>query len=150
MTMTVHADLSSCDSNVSDSQGPTVLSLEAKVPVGIALTIIILITLSGNVLVLLAVLVNKTLRTITNYFVVSLACADLLLGLLVLPFSAMLQLEKRWIFGAMFCDIWAATDVLCCTASILSLCAISIDRYIGVTRPLKHRVSFYQPQYCYI
>ena len=38
----------------------------------------------------------------------------------------------------MFCDVWAALDVLCCTASILSLCAISIDRYVGVTRPLQH------------
>ena len=44
----------------------------------------------------------------------------------------------KWYFGAIFCDIWAAIDVLCCTASILSLCVISVDRYIGITRPLNY------------
>ena len=44
----------------------------------------------------------------------------------------------KWYFGAIFCDVWAAVDVLCCTASILSLCVISVDRYIGVTRPLNY------------
>ena len=44
---------------------------------------------------------------------------------------------QKWLFGQVFCDIWAAIDVLCCTASIFSLCVISIDRYIGVTRPLQ-------------
>lgn len=41
-------------------------------------------------------------------------------------------------FGRIFCDIWAAVDVLCCTASIMSLCVISIDRYIGVRYPLQY------------
>lgn len=44
----------------------------------------------------------------------------------------------RWYFGDTFCEIWAAVDVLCCTSSILSLCVISLDRYIGVTRPLAY------------
>ena len=43
-----------------------------------------------------------------------------------------------WVLGRIFCDIWAAVDVLCCTASILSLCAISIDRYIGVRYSLQY------------
>lgn len=48
------------------------------------------------------------------------------------------QVTGRWYFGAIFCDVWAAVDVLCCTASIMSLCVISVDRYIGVTRPLNY------------
>lgn len=44
----------------------------------------------------------------------------------------------NWYFGPIFCDVWAAVDVLCCTASIMSLCVISVDRYIGVTRPLNY------------
>ncbi|XP_067934466.1 alpha-1A adrenergic receptor-like [Watersipora subatra] len=115
------------------------LPIEVKIPLGFLLIIIVLLTIGGNILVLLAVCVNKQLRNTTNFFVVSLASADLLLGLLVLPFSTVLQLEKRWLFGKEFCDVWASVDVLCCTASIFSLCAISVDRYIGVTRPLQHR-----------
>lgn len=49
-----------------------------------------------------------------------------------------MQVTGDWYFGAIFCDVWAAVDVLCCTASIMSLCVISVDRYIGVTRPLNY------------
>ena len=109
---------------------------------GTALCAINIMTIFGNILVLTAVIVNKKLRTVTNYLVLSLATADLTLGLFVLPFSAIWQLlDKKWIFGSALCEFWAAFDVLCCTASILSLCAISVDRYIGVTEPLRHRVS---------
>ena len=105
---------------------------------GLILGCIILATICGNVLVLLAVYVNSHLRSTTNYFIVNLAVADLLLGITVLPFSATLETLNYWPFGFAMCDIWASTDVLWCTASIMTLCVISIDRYIGVTRPLQH------------
>lgn len=55
----------------------------------------------------------------------------------MLPFSSVLELlNNRWIFGQSFCSAWLAIDVLCCTASIIGLAGVSIDRYIGVTRPL--------------
>lgn len=114
----------------------------SQVVTGMALGAINIMTIFGNILVLTAVFINKKLRTVTNYLVLSLATADLTLGLFVLPFSAIWQLlGKQWIFGSALCEFWAAFDVLCCTASILSLCAISVDRYIGVTEPLRHRVS---------
>ena len=57
----------------------------------------------------------------------------------MLPFSSVLELlNNRWIFGQNFCTAWLAFDVLCCTASIIALMAVSIDRYIGVTRPLTY------------
>ena len=105
---------------------------------GLVLGCIILATICGNVLVLLAVYVNSHLRSTTNYFIVNLAIADLLLGITVLPFSATLEALDYWPFGFAMCDIWASIDVLWCTASIMTLCVISIDRYIGVTRPLQH------------
>ncbi|ESO99050.1 hypothetical protein LOTGIDRAFT_142302, partial [Lottia gigantea] len=116
----------------------TAIYLPSAIPVGIILGSIVFMTVGGNVLVLLAVFVNSHLRSTTNYFIVNLAIADLLLGTCVLPFSASLEVLNFWAFGQIFCDIWAAIDVLCCTASIMSLCVISIDRYIGVTRPLQH------------
>ncbi|KAL3220640.1 hypothetical protein MRX96_050321 [Rhipicephalus microplus] len=100
---------------------------------------IILLDISGNLMVLMAVLLNANLRTATNCLIVNLALADLLLGASVLPFSAALEIfDKQWYFGEIFCHVWAATDVLCCTASINSLCVISVDRYVGVTRPLTY------------
>jgi hypothetical protein len=110
----------------------------AAITKGLFLGALITMTICGNVLVLLAVFVNAHLRSTTHYFIANLAVADLLLGTTVLPFSASLEIMDRWVFGQLFCDIWAAFDVLCCTASIMGLCVISIDRYIGVTRPLQH------------
>lgn len=106
---------------------------------GTILATIILLTILGNTLVLLAVSFTPNLRSTTNIFIVNLAIADLLLGVFVLPFSAFLEMNtKQWIFGYTFCGVWAAMDVLCCTASIISLCVISVDRYVGVTRPLAY------------
>eukprot|EP00064_Thunnus_orientalis_P000895 superscaffoldBa00000052_g896 len=106
--------------------------------VGIFLSVFILVAIVGNILVILSVLCNKHLQTVTNFFIVNLAMADLLLSIIVLPFSASLEVLGCWVFGRVFCNIWAAVDVLCCTASILSLCIISIDRYIGVKYCLKY------------
>lgn len=108
------------------------------VGLGIALSIFILVAIVGNVLVILSVMCNKHLQTVTNFFIVNLAMADLLLSVIVLPFSASLEVLGCWVFGRVFCNIWAAVDVLCCTASILSLCIISVDRYIGVKHCLKY------------
>lgn len=119
---------------------PTVapISLSRAVPVGMILASFILFAIVGNILVILAVVCNRHLRTPTNYFIINLAIADLLLGTTVLPVSATLEVLDSWVFGRIFCDIWAAVDVLCCTASIMSLCVISIDRYIGVRYPLQY------------
>ncbi|XP_072241179.1 alpha-1D adrenergic receptor isoform X2 [Leuresthes tenuis] len=104
------------------------------VGVGIFLSVFILVAIVGNILVILSVVCNKHLQTVTNFFIVNLAMADLLLATIVLPFSASLEVLGCWVFGRVFCNIWAAVDVLCCTASILSLCIISIDRVYVVAR----------------
>jgi len=98
-----------------------------------------LVTLVGNTLVIMAVILNKHLRSTTNFFIVSLACADLAVGFFVLPFSITNELLKSWIFGKILCRVWMATDVWLCTASIYNLLAITIDRYMAVTKPLSYR-----------
>lgn len=115
-------------------------SVAFKITVSVALTVLILITIAGNVVVCLAVGLNRRLRTLTNCFIVSLAITDLLLGLLVLPFSAIYQLSCRWNFGKVFCNIYTSLDVMLCTASILNLFMISLDRYYAITDPLRYPV----------
>lgn len=124
--------------NDDDYYSFTAGEMVSIVAVGIILSAICLATVVGNALVLVAIISNGHLRGTTHYFMANLALADLLLGVSVLPFSATLETIDRWVFGETFCDVWAAIDVLCCTASILSLCVISVDRYVGVTRPLQH------------
>lgn len=99
--------------------------------------ILIVVTIVGNTLVIAAVITTRRLRSVTNCFVSSLAAADLLVGLAVMPPAVLLQLNGgSWELGEILCIAWVSLDVLLCTASILSLCAISIDRYLAVTQPL--------------
>lgn len=128
------------DSNVTSGNETAFapLDLTRAVPLGVVLGAFIVFAIVGNILVILSVVCNRHLRIPTNYFIINLAIADLLLGTTVLPVSATLEILNYWVFGRIFCDIWAAVDVLCCTASIMSLCVISIDRYIGVRYPLQY------------
>ncbi|CAL8113970.1 unnamed protein product [Orchesella dallaii] len=102
------------------------------------LSFINVVVIVGNCLVILAVFISTKLRTVTNLFIVSLAVADLMVGLAVLPFSATWEIFGVWIFGEIWCSVWLAVDVWMCTASILNLCAISLDRYVAVTRPVTY------------
>ncbi|XP_053946167.1 dopamine receptor 2-like isoform X2 [Anastrepha ludens] len=96
-------------------------------------------TVFGNTLVILAVIRERYLHTATNYFITSLAVADCLVGLVVMPFSALYEvLENTWFFGTDWCDIWRSLDVLFSTASILNLCVISLDRYWAITDPFTY------------
>ncbi|XP_059083047.1 dopamine receptor 2-like [Tigriopus californicus] len=98
-----------------------------------------LATVVGNILVVLAVLRERSLHTATNYFITSLAVADCLVGLVVMPFSAAYEaMDQQWVFGPDLCDAWHSLDVLASTASILNLCVISLDRYWAITDPMSY------------
>ncbi|XP_008831333.1 D(1B) dopamine receptor [Nannospalax galili] len=102
------------------------------------LTLLILWTLLGNVLVCAAIVRSRHLRAkMTNVFIVSLAVSDLFVALLVMPWKAVAEVAGYWPFGA-FCDVWVAFDIMCSTASILNLCIISVDRYWAISRPFRY------------
>ncbi|KAH8414489.1 hypothetical protein KR215_007333 [Drosophila sulfurigaster] len=117
---------------------PEQLSLVSIVVVGIFLSVLIFLSVAGNILVCLAIYTERSLRRIGNLFLASLAIADLFVASLVMTFAGVNDLLGYWIFGAEFCDTWVAFDVMCSTASILNLCAISMDRYIHIKDPLRY------------
>ncbi|XP_071773403.2 histamine receptor H2a [Centroberyx gerrardi] len=112
--------------------------MSSEVVLAVSVSLLILLTIGGNVLVCLAVCASRRLRCLTNCFIVSLAVTDLLLGILVLPFSALNLLSDDWPLGPTFCNLYICMDVMLCTASILTLLAISVDRYLAVTMPLRY------------
>ncbi|KAG9351478.1 hypothetical protein JZ751_022728 [Albula glossodonta] len=106
------------------------------------LTLLIFVIVFGNVLVCMAVSREKALQTTTNYLIVSLAVADLLVATLVMPWVVYLEVVGEWRFSKIHCDIFVTLDVMMCTASILNLCAISIDRYTAVAMPMLYNTRY--------
>ncbi|XP_019967930.2 alpha-2Db adrenergic receptor-like [Paralichthys olivaceus] len=104
----------------------------------LVVTVIILGTVVGNVLVVMAVFTSRALRAPQNLFLVSLASADILVATLVIPFSLANEVMGYWYFGSTWCSFYLALDVLFCTSSIVHLCAISLDRYWSVTKAVSY------------
>ncbi|XP_048747506.2 5-hydroxytryptamine receptor 1D-like [Ostrea edulis] len=104
----------------------------------VIVSVIILLIIVGNLLVVIATYTDKNLKSKQNWFIASLALADFLLGLVIMPFSLANEVMGYWYFGSIWCDLWKAIDVLLCTASILSICLISLDRYWCITKALTY------------
>uniref|UniRef100_A0A914EJA1 G-protein coupled receptors family 1 profile domain-containing protein n=1 Tax=Acrobeloides nanus TaxID=290746 RepID=A0A914EJA1_9BILA len=103
----------------------------------------------GNCLVIAAVWTTRSLQTPTNYLLVSLAVADLVVGTCVMPFSIYLSINGlHWHLPAELCYFYCCLDVAASTSSIIHLVIISIDRLVAATKPaeyktLKHRKRVY-------
>ncbi|XP_066059629.1 D(2) dopamine receptor isoform X1 [Chamaea fasciata] len=106
------------------------------------LALLIFVIVFGNVLVCMAVSRERALQTTTNYLIVSLAVADLLVATLCMPWVVYLEVVGEWRFSRIHCDIFVTLDVMMCTASILNLCAISIDRYTAVAMPMLYNTRY--------
>jgi octopamine/tyramine receptor len=137
--------ISGCPNETAQFYASSILGgLELAVPeweaalTALVLIAIIVMTIVGNILVILSVFTHKPLRIVQNFFIVSLAVADMTVAVLVLPLNVAYSLLGRWHFGIMACKMWLTSDVLCCTASILNLCAIALDRYWAITDPINY------------
>lgn len=117
--------------------------------IGILLASFSFIVVVGNFMVIIAVAREMYLRTVTNYFIVSLAIADVMVGGVVMPFSISNEMTSSvWLYGQAWCDLWRSLDVLASTASILNLCVISLDRYWAITDPIAYPSKLSNSKVC--
>ncbi|KAJ7316785.1 hypothetical protein JRQ81_002947 [Phrynocephalus forsythii] len=113
-------------------------STEVQPVIGLVLGSISLITVVMNILVLYAVKTEKKLQTVGNLYIVSLSCADVIVGAAVMPLNIVYLLKDKWILARKACLFWLSMDYVASTASIFSLFILCIDRYRSVQQPLKY------------
>uniref|UniRef100_A0A8C1ST85 Muscarinic acetylcholine receptor n=1 Tax=Cyprinus carpio TaxID=7962 RepID=A0A8C1ST85_CYPCA len=126
--------------NISDTHLLT-HSLWEAVTIATVSAVVSLITIVGNVLVMLSFKVNSQLKTVNNYYLLSLACADLIIGVFSMNLYTSYILMGRWALGSVACDLWLALDYVASNASVMNLLVISFDRYFSITRPLTYRAK---------
>nr|XP_023667240.1 cholecystokinin receptor-like isoform X1 [Paramormyrops kingsleyae] len=103
-------------------------------------SLIFLLGVFGNLLIIMVLLVNKRMRTVTNSFLLSLAVSDLTMAIFCMPFTLIPNLLEDFIFGAAMCKIVTYFMGISVSISTFSLVAIAIERYSAICNPLKSRV----------
>ncbi|XP_068610044.1 muscarinic acetylcholine receptor M5b [Brachionichthys hirsutus] len=116
-------------------------SLWEAITIATVSAVVSLITVVGNVLVLLSFKVNSQLKTVNNYYLLSLAFADLIIGVISMNLYTTYILMGYWSLGNLACDLWLAVDYVASNASVMNLLVISFDRYFSITRPLTYRAK---------
>ena len=111
----------------------------ANILTGIVLYTIVVVTICGNLLVLVAVAINKNLQTTFNYYVVNLAITDLAVAVTAMSFHTTDNMLGYWPFGGFLCGVWIFFDYGMTFVSVFTLILISVDRFWSVTWSVHYR-----------
>ena len=100
------------------------------------LGIIMLLAIFGNMTLIVTICRTSSLRTRTNMFILNLACADVGVALLCMPFSIITSFTRDWIFGDSLCQLNGFMNILFEVSSLFTLTAISIEKYFSIVKPM--------------
>ncbi|XP_071496674.1 muscarinic acetylcholine receptor M1-like [Diadema antillarum] len=121
------------------SESSSLFSSEVVIALAVIVAVIVFITVIGNLLVVLSFMTTKKLRNYNNYFILSLAVSDLVVGAIDMPLFAIVFITGRWPFGEVFCDIFSFLDHTFAHVSIVLVTIISLERWVAVSFPFHHR-----------
>lgn len=102
-------------------------------------SLVFIVGLIGNALVCIAVYRNKSMRTVTNYYIVNLAVADFLVILICLPPTVVWDVTETWFMGLILCRVVLYSQTVSVAVSVMTLTFISLDRWYAICYPLQFR-----------
>uniref|UniRef100_A0A087YF69 G-protein coupled receptors family 1 profile domain-containing protein n=1 Tax=Poecilia formosa TaxID=48698 RepID=A0A087YF69_POEFO len=143
LTMGAHILESNSSANLTPavSEAGIVLPGYLVVIFSVLMVTLVIVVVAGNALVIMAFIVDKTLRNQSNYFFLNLAISDFLVGAFCIPVYIPYNLTGRWMLGKGLCKVWLVMDYLLCSASVFNIVLISYDRFLSVTRAVKYRAQ---------
>lgn len=103
--------------------------------------VIFLLGMFGNLVVCFVVARQRTMQTVTNFFITNLALADILLCLFCITLTPTYTFLGRWIFGKFLCHLVAFLQCCCVYLSTLTLTSIAIDRFFVIIFPFRPRMK---------
>uniref|UniRef100_A0A7E4VRS6 G_PROTEIN_RECEP_F1_2 domain-containing protein n=1 Tax=Panagrellus redivivus TaxID=6233 RepID=A0A7E4VRS6_PANRE len=106
----------------------------------VAFCTIFCLSVVGNSIVVVVILQQKSMRSITNLYLLNLALSDLLLSVVCMPPTLISSLVYCWVFGEVLCKLLGYLQPVVVTASAYTLAAIALERYYAICRPLHSRV----------
>ncbi|ELU02651.1 hypothetical protein CAPTEDRAFT_63914, partial [Capitella teleta] len=114
----------------------------------IPLLLLIIFTCVANLVIIVCIRTHRPLQKQNNHFVISLAVADALVGLLVMSGMLVYTSYGLWPLSDSLCTVWIVSDYCSCTVSMIHLCLIAHDRYLALAKPLKYRHSHRRRTIC--
>ncbi|KAG9282303.1 trace amine-associated receptor 1b [Astyanax mexicanus] len=133
------SDIHFCYSSTNGSCRRIVRPLNVQIFMFLTMAITILVTLTGNLLVIVSIAHFKQLHTPTNHLILSLAMCDFLLGIFVMPLSTVRSVHGCWYLEDLMCKLHTGMDIMLSTASIFHLMCVSTERFCAVCSPLTYR-----------
>lgn len=100
------------------------------------------LAVTANILVIAVVFKYHYMRSVTNYFVVNLSVADLLVTTICMPVAVSQAVSLKWIHGEVMCKLSFYLQGVAVAASVFTITAMSIDRYLAIRSPIAFRRVF--------